>query len=96
MSETDESSGEIHPSLTVLVLLLVRASILFHTHTHKHDGLFFAVQRSQPFLSFFLVGESEVERLRRQYRIAEGDRKAYTDESQNTMRKQVATDCVLS
>jgi DNA repair exonuclease SbcCD ATPase subunit len=34
------------------------------------------------------VDEAELAALQRQYRIAEGDRKTYTDESQNTLRKQ--------
>jgi hypothetical protein len=42
------------------------------------------------------LGEAELARLQRQYRIAEGDRKAYSDESQSTLRKQVCSLISLS
>lgn len=36
----------------------------------------------------FQTAEQELAKLQRQYRIMEGDRKAYSEESQNTIRKQ--------
>ncbi|XP_031560443.1 coiled-coil domain-containing protein 63-like [Actinia tenebrosa] len=36
------------------------------------------------------IAEQELAKLQRQYRIMEGDRKAYSEESQNTIRKQRA------
>ena len=40
-------------------------------------------------LSYF-AAEQELIKLQRQYRILEGDRKSYSDESQNKIRKQRA------
>lgn len=37
------------------------------------------------------AAEAELTKLQRQYRMAEGDRRSYTEESQNTIRKQKAT-----
>ena len=39
---------------------------------------------------FFLVtaAEQELAKLQRQYRIIEGDRRAYSEETQNYLRKQ--------
>lgn len=34
------------------------------------------------------LAEAELAKLQRQYRIMEGDRRAYCEESQNTIRKQ--------
>ncbi len=39
---------------------------------------------------FFSVAEQELVKLQQQYRIMEGDRKAYSEESQNLIRKQRA------
>ena len=36
------------------------------------------------------LAEAELAKLQRQYRIMEGDRRAYCEESQNTIRKQKA------
>ena len=36
------------------------------------------------------IAEAELAKLQRQYRIMEGDRKAYCEESQNVIRKQRA------
>ena len=36
------------------------------------------------------LAENELAKLKRQYRIMEGDRKAYCEESQNIMRRQKA------
>ena len=41
-------------------------------------------------LMFFLIAEQELLRLQQEYRIMEGDRKAYSEESQNIIRKQKA------
>ncbi len=38
---------------------------------------------------FLFADEAELARLQRQYRMAEGDRKAYNDEANTTIRKQV-------
>ena len=37
---------------------------------------------------FIFVAEQELARLQQEYRIMEGDRKAYSEESQNIIRKQ--------
>lgn len=38
--------------------------------------------------NFYLLAEQELVKLQQQYRIMDGDRKAYSEESQNLIRKQ--------
>ena len=38
----------------------------------------------------FIIAEQELTKLQQQYRIMEGDRKSYSEESQNQIRKQRA------
>ena len=38
---------------------------------------------------FFTTAEQELAKLQRQYRIIEGDRRAYSEETQNHIRKQM-------
>ena len=41
-------------------------------------------------LTNFIIAEQELTKLQQQYRIMEGDRKSYSEESQNQIRKQRA------
>ncbi len=38
---------------------------------------------------FLIAAEQELAKLQRQYRIIEGDRRAYSEETQNQIRKQM-------
>ena len=40
------------------------------------------------YIIFSILAEQELVRLQQEYRVMEGDRKAYSEESQNIIRKQ--------
>ena len=48
------------------------------------------IQVKSPCVLFLYLAEQELLRLQQEYRIMEGDRKAYSEESQNIIRKQKA------
>ena len=40
------------------------------------------------YYNFLILAEQELEKLQRQYRVMDGERRAYCEESQNIIRKQ--------